>query len=368
MTDTSVTDTGDWVTDTWVVPDAATAPDTDVYTYPDTSDASPFKADRALTLLFGAPDLPGRFVCLGAFAPSADPTAVDAPASAVPAAGAYGVPDPSDPTNPMKTTAFQYGAVVPFPLTAEMIAALKVFKVVVYLLDENPAKSSRSCASMWKTVKDDTKRWKTFDPSTIKAGEHALLSMIGCVNGAPAGDTTGTCGPAGNFELRLDKLDVAKPTSPSDATIGLQFLHLSQFAGTSVVPGWNTASGVDVYVATVAGTTSFFKIANAVKFKDIAPQTVGVRLPAGATKDNSFLIVAATGTPPCINSGPPTTACPSYTLPLSPFLDPATGYPRVGGGLFPNTTQVVALIGSPVASATLTRSMRIAFARATAWP
>ena len=238
------TDTGTPVTDTGTPVDTApvdtgTPVDTGAADTPDTPPPAP---DRAVTLLFGAPDMAPKFVCLGAFGPSSDPAALDAPASFQPSAGALGIPDSAAPTDPTKTTAFPYGAVVPVPLNADAIAALKVFQVVLYLLDENPAKTGSTCGAEWKKVKGDTKKWKAFAPKAVDAGQHALLSMAGCL-GAP--DATGTCGTAGNnFEFRLDKLDVAKPAT---GNIGFQFLHLSQFPGSTAsgAPSW---SPVDIYL------------------------------------------------------------------------------------------------------------------------
>jgi len=321
----------------------------------------PALADRALTVLFGAPDLPGRFVCLGAFGPTSDPAALDAPASFLPSVGALGVPSTAD-LDPTKTTPFEYGRVVPIPTNADLIAALKVFKVVVYFLDENPAKSGSTCGKQWKNVKADPKRWKLIEPNTIKTNEHLLLSLSGCNGAASAGDVTGTCGAVGNFEIRADKLAVKKPESPADATIGFQFLHLSQFWG------FDPAAGVDVYLATGVGTMSYFKIAAAAKLGNLAATVAGAHLPSTATKDNSFLVVAPAGGSTCVTSGAPTTECPNWTLPFSTFLDPVAGYPRTGGGLFPKTSQIIALLGSPFASATGTSSLRIAFVRAATWP
>jgi hypothetical protein len=105
-----------------------------------------------------------------------------------------------------------------------------------------------------------------------------------------------------------------------------------------------------------------------VKLGNLAATAVGAHLPSTATKDNSFLVVAPAGGPACVTPGAPTAECPNWTLPLSTFLDPVSGYPRTGGGLFPNTNQIIALLGSPFASATGTSSLRIAFVRAATWP
>jgi len=395
--------------------DTGSAADTAVDTAPvDTSapdttppDAGPFVPDRAVTLLFGSPDLAPKFVCLGAFSPTADPAAADAPASFQPGAGALGVPTTAD-LDPTKTVGLPYGAVVPVPLNPDAVAALKVFKVVLYLLDENPAKMTpaSTCGAEWKKVKGDTKKWKAFDPNSVKAGEHALLSLIGC-NGGP--DATGTCGTAGNnFEFRLDKLDVAKPTTPADATIGFQFMHLSQFPGSTAsgAPSWQ---GVDIYlmpmpapaapgdagtdatsvdapldVATDAATDAappapiFIKIADNVSYKSLTATAMGVKLPSFASGPDSYLVVAprvvSGASVACSNlDGKPSTTCPNYTLPLKPFLNTTTGpYPKVGGGFVASTNQVIGLIGSGVAPAvdggTGVPSLRIPFIKASPLP
>ncbi|MBI2391052.1 MAG: hypothetical protein HYV09_15780 [Deltaproteobacteria bacterium] len=390
--DTGVPDTG--IVDTGVPDTGATPTDTGTDT-PDTPDTGPKPADRAVTLAFAAPDMPGRFVCIGAFASTADVTTSD-PASALPSTGALGIPDPSAPEDATKTTAFNYGAVVPVPLNDTAIAALKVFKVVLYLLDENPAKlaTPSDCAKEWKNVRSDTKRWRAVDPGTVAAGDSALVSFIGC-QGAP--DATGTCGTAGNnFEIRIDKLATAKPAT---GNIGFQFLHLSQFPGSTAsgAPSWQ---GVDIYlmpmkkpattdggvtdaVADVLGETgapalTFEKIADNVKYKDITTSVTGVTLPADVDPEGSYLVVAprvvSGASVKCSNAdGRPSTTCPNYTLPLRPFLNPTAGYPRVGGGFFTNTNQVIALVGSGVPP-TLgdggagTPSLRIPFIRASKWP
>lgn len=338
---------------------------------------APLPGDRALTLLFAAPDLPPRFVCFGAFPSTAVPAAVDAPAAAMPSAGAIGVPAPTDPTDPTKTTGLPYGAIVPVPVSETMIAALKVFQVVVYLLDENPASSGSTCAAQWKNVKGDVRRWRAFPPNTVAKGDHALLSMIGCL-GPP--ELTGTCGMTGNnFEFRLDKLTQTKPTDGGN--IGVQFLHLSQWPGGGGAPSWQN---VDIYLAPMpkptdgdAGVppTTFIKIAEKVMYRDITPLR-GVPLPPDANADHSFLIVAprvydGTSRPCTTPDGRPAASCPNYTLPLRPFIGATAPYPKVGGGFFANTNQVIAIVGSAVVPWIGTEpgmpSLRIPFIRAARW-
>lgn len=363
--DTATTDTGTPPVDSGSTDSGA------VDSGADTAEAGPFVPDRAVTLLFGAPDLAPKFVCLGAFGPTSDPTMLDAPPSFQPSAGALGVPDSAAPTDPTKTTAFPYGAVVPVPLNADAIAALKVFKVVVYLIDENPAKTGTTCGAEWKKVKGDPKRYQIFAPKAVDAGEHALVSMIGCT-GTP--DLTGTCGTAGNnFEFRLDKLDVKKPAT---GNIGLQFFHLSQFPGSTAsgAPSW---SPVDVYLlpmpsATAGGdagtdasasdssaetgapTPTFIKIAENVSYKSLVAASKGVDLPTWASADDSYIVVAprvvSGASVACSNTdGRPSATCPNYTLPLKPFIGATGPYKFVGGGFVPSTNQVVGLIGSGVA-------------------
>lgn len=358
-TDTGSTDTGSTPTDTGVTDTGSTPTDTGP-----TDTGTTFVPDRAVTLLFGAPDLSPKFVCLGAFSPASDPTTLDAPASSQPSAGALGVPDSAAPTDPTKTTAFPYGAVVPVPLNADAIAALKVFKVVVYLVDENPAKIGSTCAAEWKKVKGDPKRYQIFSPNAVKTGEHALVSMIGCQN--PPGDMTGTCTSAtGNFEFRLDILDTAKPAT---GNMGIQFFHLSQFPGGGGAPSW---SPVDAYLMPMPSSTAstdagladtsgsdagtpaptFIKIAENVSYKSLTAKATGIDLPSWASPADSYIVLAprlggAAGKVCATADGKPSADCPNYTLPLKPFV---AAYAPVGGGLTTSTNQLIGLIGSGVA-------------------
>lgn len=404
-----VTDPDTGTTDTGTAPDTFTDPDTGMMgeTSTDTggggdADAMVFKADRAVTILFAAPDMPARHLCLAAFAPMADVATVDKPVSAQPKAGAYGVPDPTAPGDYTKTlSGFPYGTVAPVPIDESALVALKTLKAVIYLLDENPAKTGKTCADMWTTVKGDPKRWQAFTPDTVKAGEHAILELRGCV-AAPA-DTTGSCGTAGNnFEFAVEKVSMAKPAT---GDLGVQFLHLSQFPGNPAavppVPGWQS---VDVYLAigssgsggdagvdaasdsagdgapdgtTDGGTTAptLIKIAENVKYKDAPTALQGLTLPAGADVKLSYLVigtrVGGAASLACLSAGPPSATCPNWTLPLAAFFSPTKGYQLVGGGLVAKTNQVIALIGSPVpktAGDPTTAPLRIAFARAATWP
>lgn len=329
--------------------------------------------DRLLTLLFAAPDMPPRFVCFGAFASSAVPSAMDAPAAAMPSSGAIGVPDPTLPSDTTKTTGFPYGAVVRVPLSESMVAALKVFQVAVYLLDQNPASIGSTCAAEWKNVKGDPRRWKVFAPNTVVSGDHALLSMFGCL-GPP--DLTGRCGTTGNnFEFRLDKLSQSKWLG---GNFGVQVLHLSQYPGVGGAPSWQD---VDVYLAPLAKpldpgasvpASAAVRIAQGIKYNQITVPS-GITLPPDANPDHSYLIVApriggAPGVPCSTPDGRPSAACPNYTLPLRPFIGTAAPYPRTGGGFFANTNQLVAISGSPVVpSAGGPPSLRIPFVRSVTW-
>lgn len=341
-----------------------------------TPDTAPPPADRRVSLLFAAPDMGPKFVCLGAFAPSGDPTTADAPADSLPKAGALGVPDPADTTgvDTTKTTGFPYGAVVPVPLPPEAIAALKVFKVAIYLLDENPAKMSpaSSCAAQWKNVRSDSKKYKIFDPGSIAAGEHGLISMTGCL-AAPT-DATGACPATANFAIKLDKLSTAKPAT---GAFGVQFYNLSNFAPPSPTPGFQN---VDVYVATTASASTggdagtdaasdaaddaatdsatdagpagptMVKVASNVKFGDLAATATGITLPSGANGDNSYLVILPKDSAPCMSAGAPLSGggtCLAWTLPLKNFFAAYSKAP-INGGFYPGTNQLVALAGSPV--------------------
>jgi hypothetical protein len=342
-----------------------------------TPDAPEFVADRRVSLLFAAPDMGPKFVCLGAFAPTGDPTTADAPAQALPGTGALGIPDPADTTgmDTTKTTGFPYGAVVPVPLTAEAIAALKVFKVAIYLLDENPAKMSpaSTCSAQWKNVRSDPKKYKIFDPKAIDTGEHGLISMTGCLN-APT-DTTFACPTTANFSIKLDKLDTKKPTTAG--TMGVQFYNLSNFnpPTAAAIPGFQN---VDVYLATTASASSggdagsdaasdaasdsatdapaadaapagptMVKIATGVSYGNLAATASGITLPSGATGANSYLVVLPTGASPCMSAGQPSLTCPAWTLPLAPFFAAYSKAP-IYGGFYPGFNELVALVGSPI--------------------
>lgn len=366
-TDSGTPDTG---TDTGGGTDSGT--DTGSVTDTGTPETPEFVADRRVSLLFAAPDMGPKFVCLGAFAPTGDPTTADAPAQALPGTGALGVPDPADPTgmDTTKTTGFPYGAVVPVPLTAEAIAALKVFKVAIYLLDENPAKMSpaSSCSAQWKNVRSDSKKYKIFDPKAIDTGEHGLISMTGCL-AAPT-DATGACPATANFAIKLDKLSLPKPAT---GAMGVQFYNLSNFAPPSPTPGFQN---VDVYVATTASASTggdagsdaasdaadgaatdagpsgptMVKVASNVKFGDLAATATGITLPSGANGDNSYLVILPKDSAPCMSAGAPLSGggtCAAWTLPLKNFFAAYSKAP-INGGFYPGTNQLVALVGSPV--------------------
>ncbi len=354
----------------------------------DTAETGPTAPDRAVTIVFAAPDLPPRFLCLGAFSPTDDPTTKDAPLTALPSTGALGVPDMAAPTDPTKTSGFPYGAVVPVPLSESAIAALNGLKVVIYMVDQNPAKMTpaTTCSALWKTTRTDTSKWKAFDPMTVKAGEHGVVTIQGC-SAAPA-DMTGACtSPTPNMSIIVHKGATAKP---STGNVGLQFLHLSQFPGnpTAVppVPGWQN---VDIYLALAhkaatgdAGTDggdaappaapTLVKIATNVKYGDAITMPAGFTLPDDLDAAGSYLVV---GTRPggadstaCISAGPPSLTCLNWTLPLAPFV---ASYKSVGGGLFPSTNQVIGLVGSPVPKTSgdpTSAPLRIPFARTATWP
>jgi len=357
-------------------------------------DTMPVPADRAVTIVFGAPDLPPKFLCLGAFLATKDPATEMKPLTVQPTSGALGIPDPTAPTDPTKTSAFPYGAVVPVPLNEAAITALGTFKVVIYMVDENPAKMmpAKTCSDMWDTVRTDTKKWKAFDPGVVAKGEHGILTLQGCLGAATPNGACGTTGS--NFEFKVQKAAMSKPTE-AGANVGLQFLHLSQFGGfvigTTAVPGFQSA---DIYIKPGpapapgdagtdggdGGTTApaLIKVAENVKYNDAITALKGFTLPDGIKNVDSFLIVAprvnpAGGSFACASTGAPSGTCPNWTLPLAPFFSATRGYQLVGGGLeFPNTNQVIALSGSPIEpladGGMGTPTLRIPFARAVKWP
>jgi len=364
-------------------PDTGTLPDTNMPV--DAPPDAPFVADRAVTLAFASPDLAPRWMCMGAFLAADNPADKMAPFNFQPKTGAAGVPDATAPTDFTKTTGFPYGAVVPFPLDEAAQTALGTFRVVVYLLDANPAATGKTCGDMWATVKGDTNKWKMFEPNTVKTGEHGVLAIHGC-------NTAAGCG-AGPFKFTIHKVSMAKPTE-SGADIGFQFLHLSQFDNTMVpnpldagpatvtVPGFQST---DIYVVpgpdtADAGAGAFIKIAENVKYDDAVTALKGFNLPDGTKNDASRLVVATriptdggTVSYPCANpiptgqaGAPPSTTCPNWTFYLKPFFDQGK-YALLGGGLeYPNTNQLVILAGNPI-SATPPPPLRIMFARAGKW-
>lgn len=362
--DTAKPDTG--TPETPVTPETGTETATEAAP-PDTPvDAPPPAADRAITLLFAAPDQTPTYVCLGAFLGTADPSKEATPVSSQ---GPIGRPDPTAPTDPKKFTPLGYGALVPLPLNAAAIGALESLKVVLYLVPTNPLNETpaATCATKWASVKDDPTKWKAVDPKSIVKGDSALVTMAGCVGGPTA---TGKCGTAGkNFEFIVSKLDTKKPTFPAGGTgpqVGVQFFNLSQFPGSGVAG--SGFGGVDVYILpmnpapatppdagvdeagapidggpakpTPAGAP--IKIATDSKYKDLATASVPVQL-AGKPEE-ALLIVLKTGTAFCVSGGAPTAACLGWTLPFRAFV---AGYAPVGGGFIDKTNQVFGLAGSP---------------------
>ncbi len=392
-TDTGVADTGS--TDTGTPPDTAT-PDvtTDVG---DTSDAPPFVADRAVTLIHASPDFGSKFICLGAFL--TDPATSD-PAQSI---GPIGVPTEAT-KDPKKFVAIPYGAVIPVPLSATAVAALGAFNAVMWAVDTNPLTATPpvECKDTWKAARADTNNWVKVDKGTVNKGESWIVAMKGCKNASTA--TTSECGASGaaaSFKWGTHKLDVATPSAFGGGTTGpktgIQVVHFSKFEGVSgAIPSFQN---IEVYIQAMAaptgggdagtdGATDALEVsvdaatdaapptavpvglpflvagdkagAAGVKYDDIVAKAVGLQL--AGDPNEALLVVAVHGTTPCL--GGPSVACPTaVTVPLKKFLD---AYKLVGGGFNDGQNQFIALFGSPVPKTSgdpTTATFRAAFGR-----
>lgn len=325
----------------------------------DAADAPPFVADRAVTVVFASPDMPRRFLCAGAFA--GDPAAAtSSPAQTL-------GPPAGDPT--MAGMGLPFGTIARIPLTKAAIDVLDTpLSIVLYLVDT----STKDCTMSWADVRATPARWfavkgtKAMPADTTKsiaAGEHALIRIHGCE--MPAAATTGECGTAAapaNFKIDMVKLDTSKPTMHSGTMgpkVGLQFVHMSPFAGNAAppVPPFQL---VDIYIQPMtkadadagaeagasmpAGTP--IKIATNVKYGDVAPASVGVQL--AGDPYSAVMLITQTGVAPCT---PGTTACTTIGLPLGTA---ATRYKMLGiGGYDDGTNQFVGLVGSPLKPASI---------------
>jgi len=355
--DTGTADTGS--------PEETSTPDTG--SMMDAETIAP-KADRAATLLMAAPDLAPQYVCLAAFIATPAEVATKDPADAL----LIGIPDPTDAANEAKYSPIPYGAVLPLPLNAKAIAALKSLTVVVYVTTTKPM-SSADCKTGWAAAKGDTKRWKAFDKNAIDAGDHALLAVTGC-SGAGGTATTTECGAGSNLEITLKKTDTAKATTfageSTGPKVGIDFVNFSRYAGAGT-SGPGSWQGIDAYLvfsktvgvttdagtdetgdATTAdgGTTVVPDVAKAVKiatnksYGDIV-SVVGVQ--AGDLPDDTYLVVVPTGaslatSAPCNMAPGPT--CAAY-IPFKPFL---TALKPAGAGFKDGENQFVALAGGPI--------------------
>lgn len=338
----------------------------------ETGDAGPPPADRAATLLMAAPDLAPQYVCLAAFLSTPEEVATKDPADAL----LIGIPKASAPTDESQYSPIPYGAVLPLPLNAKALAALKSLTVVVYVTTTKPM-ASADCKTGWAAAKTDTKRWKAFAKNSIDAGDHALLAITGC-SGAGGTATTTECGAGSNLEITLKKADTTKATTfageSTGPKVGIDFVNLSRYAGAGA-SGPGSWQGIDAYLvfskaspvtldagtddsgdATTAdgGTSVGPDVAKAVKIADNKSygdivSVVGVQ--AGDFADaGTYLVVVphgaslATSAPCNVAPGP---TCAAY-IPFKPFID---SLKPAGAGFKDGENQFVALAGGPVPKA-----------------
>jgi hypothetical protein len=357
--DTGTADTGT-PTDTGTPPTDSGGGDTP-------TDAPPFAADRAATVVFASPDLGRKFLCAGAFA--GDPAAAtSAPARVL-------GPPAGDPT--MAGMGLPFGTIAHIPLTKEAQDVLDTpLSIVLYLLDNN----TKDCTMSWADVRGTPSKWFAIKgtkaagadaTNSVKPGEHALIRIHGCA--MPAAATTGECGTAAtpaNLKIDMVKLDTATPAMFSGTMgpkVGMQFVHMSPFAG-SATPPRPPFQAVDIYIQpmtkAVAGSDAGaddsgdtgavpsspagtpIKIATNVKYGDIAPSSVGVQLAGDPA--SSLMLITPTGVMPCT---PGSTGC--LTIPL-PVGGAAAKYNMLGlGGFNDGTNQFVGLVGSPLNAASI---------------
>lgn len=375
--DTGTPDTGsaDTGSDTGSPTDSATDSPTDTPT-----DTPPFVADRAVSIVHASPDFGAKLFCLGAF--TGDPAAATAPLQTL---GPIGRPDATAPTDPAKFTAIPYGAVVPIPLSAIAVGALKAFTVAIWAVDTNPLAGGKKCEDTWATAKAGAVGvdWLKVDKDGVKAGESGLIAIKGCLAASTA-DTPG-CGPAGaakSLKWELHKLDTVKPTTfaggGTGAKTGIQFLHFSKFASIDTtagmdfyLQGWGPVgvgdAGTDAGDAADGGTTIApagepVLVAAGAKYGDVAPKSVGVQLAGDLTLSRLHFFPKDT---PLANVKAAIAGGVSAGVPLKDFL---AGYAAVGGGFIDGQNQFVAAFGAPPIptgdAGTTTNTLRIAFGRA----
>lgn len=365
----SVTETG--TIDTGIL-DTGTATETSTDSGDSGDTGIIFKADRAVSIVFASPDLTGKYLCAGAFAPGDLKAATSSPAQTLGPPG--GVPDPAAPTDPTKFTPIPYGAVTPVALTKAAQDVLDTpLSIVLYLVDGK----DKDCKAAWPDVRAKDSQWFAIKGSTaagadatnsVKKGESALIRIAGCMGGATA---TGECGSAAlpaPFKIDMIKLDTTTPATYGGGTsgpkVGLQFVHMSPFAG-NAAPPVPPFQAIDVYFqgmsapskggdagpdadadpdATVpsmpVGTP--VKIATAVKFGDKAPSSVGVQVAGDPT--SAIVLLTPTGVPPCT---PGSTGCATIPIPVGRFAAFYGSLPY-GGGFKDGTNQFVGLVGSPL--------------------
>jgi hypothetical protein len=344
----------------------------------ETGETGPKPGDRNVTLFFGSPDLGGMYACFGAF--TGDPAAADKPLQAL---GPIGIP-PSATSEPKDYAAIPYGAVIPLPIDSTASTALKSLTTVIYLTATNPAAATpaKTCADVWKDVKGDTKMWQKFAAGAVGAGEHALVSVVGCKGTS----TSGECGAGNNLEFKVDKLDTTKPTAFAGATtgpkVGIQFLNYSRFPGvTGAVPPFQHVDAYLLFRAAASGgdagadggddgstgdagsptpVAAPLKIASDVSYGDKAMTSVGVQ--AGPNPEETVLLLTPKDVAPCTpgtvtDAGP----CTTVAIPLKTFL---TSLAKAGGGFVDGQNQFMVLAGGPVPPPPGATPLRVGMGRA----
>lgn len=247
-------------------------------------------------LVHASPDFGPAMFCLEAFSSTADVTT----ASPLASYGPIGTRGETTAGAPLT-----YGDTSAVPLTTELIAALKVFQVVVFTVPDDPTARGSSCAAEWGTARSDPARWRLVAPATVKPDSHAFLGPTGCRT------PTSECG--GPAEISLTVLPGLAPSS------SLRLLH------------WSRAPELQGIFASVMGATTTWSMGSVkMAFGSTAESIVDTK-----QLDTSRLILSPTTAVCTTSTGSPTTDCPAWSPQLasiasySPWLKPGDTTSRV---------------------------------------